>query len=147
MAQTLTDELWADLKQINSEVNKDIRYKLDTTLYGEEDFWTVVEGKGYGDCDDYSLTKIMRLVEETEWDRENLSIAVCYVEDERGRAGKGGGHAVCVARTDRGDFVLDNRHKSVKAYDDLPYRWVMMEDYAIKIGLRSTLKFPALIYT
>lgn len=130
--QALTDELWEELERINKEVNKNIEYNTDSELYGQVDFWTVVEGKGEGDCDDYALTKIMRLMKETKWDRENLSIAVCYVEDDRGRAGLGGGHAVCVARTDRGDFVLDNRHKKVMAYNKLPYRWVMMEDYTNK---------------
>jgi predicted transglutaminase-like cysteine proteinase len=136
MAQTLTTELWEELERINKEVNRDIKYEYDEKQYGTADFWTVVEGKGKGDCDDYSLTKIVRLVDETEWDRENLSIAVCYVEGANGQVGKGGGHAVCVARTDRGDFVLDNRHKKVMAYDKLPYRWVMMEDYANKSWTR-----------
>ena len=128
--QVLTDELWASLRKINKEVNKDIRYKVDTKIYDVEDYWTVVHGKGFGDCDDYSLTKIARLIKETEWERENLSIGVCYVEDDQGRVGKGGGHAVAIARTDRGDFVLDNRQKDVTAFDKLPYKWVMMEDYA-----------------
>ena len=59
MAQTLTTELWEELERINKEVNKDIRYEYDTKLYGVDDFWTIVEGKGHGDCDDYALTKIM----------------------------------------------------------------------------------------
>ena len=134
--QVLTNELWADLKRINKEVNKDITYEVDATLHDRVDYWTVVEGKGRGDCDDYALTKIKRLIEETKWDRENLSIAICYVEDSKGRAGKGEGHAVAVARTDKGDFVVDNRHKKPMAYDKLPYKWVMMEDYANKRWVR-----------
>jgi predicted transglutaminase-like cysteine proteinase len=134
--QTLTEELWSELRRVNKEVNKDITYEVDATLHEKVDYWTVVDGKGRGDCDDYALTKIKRLVEETEWDRENLSIGVCYVEDSRGRAGKGEGHAVAIARTDRGDFVLDNRHKDVKAYDELPYRWIFMEDYTNKRWVR-----------
>lgn len=136
MSQILTDELWDDLKRINRAVNKDITYEVDATLHEREDYWTVVEGKGRGDCDDYALTKIKRLVKETGWDRKNLSIGICYVEDERGRAGKGEGHAVAIARTDRGDFVLDNRHKSPMAYDKLPYRWIAMEDYTNKGWVR-----------
>lgn len=128
--QVLTEELWKSLRKINKEVNKDIRYKVDTKLYDQVDYWTVVEGKGYGDCDDYALTKIARLIKETKWERENLSIGICYVEDARGRVGKGEGHAVTIARTDRGDFVLDNRQKDVTAFDQLPYRWVMMENFA-----------------
>lgn len=130
--QTLTEQLWDDLVRINREVNRDIKYKVDMEIYEVVDFWTVVEGKGEGDCDDYALTKIKRLVEETEWDRENLQLAVCFVEDERGRPGQGEGHAVTVARTDRGDFVLDNRHKRPEPYDKLPYKWMFMEDYANK---------------
>ena len=136
--QILTDGLWKELRRINREVNKDITYEVDATLHEKVDYWTVVDGKGRGDCDDYALTKIKRLIEETNWDRENLSIGICYVEDSRGRVGKGEGHAVAIARTDRGDFVLDNRHKDVKAYNALPYRWVMMEDYANKRWVRIT---------
>lgn len=136
--QTLTQELYDQLEDINKKVNKDITYEVDATLHERVDYWTVVEGKGRGDCDDYALTKIKRLVEETEWDRENLSIGICYVEDSRGRVGKGEGHAVAIARTDRGDFVLDNRHRKVMAYDKLPYRWIAMEDYANKGWVRIT---------
>lgn len=127
--QALTNELMRQLSRINREVNRDITYKTDSELYGKADFWTVIEGKGRGDCDDYTLTKIMRLVEETDWDRENLAIAVCYTET-------GEGHAVCVARTDHGDLVLDNRHKTVTPFNDLPYRWVMIEDYANKCWVK-----------
>jgi predicted transglutaminase-like cysteine proteinase len=130
--QTLTTDLWESLCRIQQAVNKDIRYVVDSKLYEQEDYWTVVEGKGRGDCDDYALTKIKRLVAETKWDRENLAVAICFTEDEKGRPGKGVGHAVCVARTNRGDFVLDNRYKDVKAYDELPYRWVKMEDFTNK---------------
>lgn len=134
--QTLTDKLWSELNRVNGSVNKSIKYQVDATLHDKVDYWTVVDGKGKGDCDDYALTKIVRLVAETDWKRENLSIAICYVEDERGRPGQGEGHAVAVAHTDRGDFVLDNRHKKVQAYDKLPYRWVMREDYAQKQWVR-----------
>jgi len=136
--QELTQDLWEALDRINREVNSDIKYVVDTELYDQPDFWTVVVGKGHGDCDDYALTKIKRLVKQTDWRRASLSIAVCYVEDSRGRAGRGEGHAVAVARTNRGDFVLDNRHRKVMAYDKLPYRWVMMEDFANKRWVRIT---------
>lgn len=131
--QTLTNELWDDLVRINREVNRDIKYKVDMEIYEKIDFWTVVDGKGEGDCDDYALTKIKRLVHETEWDRENLLLAICYVENQRGNWE---GHAVTVARTDRGDFVLDNNHKRPVAYNKLPYRWMFIEDYANKQWVR-----------
>jgi predicted transglutaminase-like cysteine proteinase len=136
MAQHLTEELWADLVRINKEVNSDIRYKLDMKQYGQDDYWTVVEGEGEGDCEDYAMTKILRLSKETDWDRENLLLAACYVEGTRGRPGRGEGHGVCVARTDKGDYVLDNRHTKVMPYNDLPYKWIMMEDYANKRWVR-----------
>lgn len=136
MPQIATDALFEDLRRINKEVNKDIRYKTDRELYDRADYWTVIDGEGFGDCDDYALTKIKRLVKETNWKRENLSIAACYVEDSRGRPGEGEGHAVCVARTNIGDYVLDNRYPDVKAYHLLPYKWIMMEDYANKCWVK-----------
>lgn len=121
MAQELTHDSLKLLVRVNRQVNADIRYKTDAALYGKPDYWTVIEGKGQGDCDDYALTKIKRLV-DAGWDRENLSVAVCYVET-------GEGHAVCIARTTNGDFVLDNRYRTIMPYEALPYRWVMLEDY------------------
>lgn len=32
-------------------------------------------------------------------------------------------HAVLIVRTDKGDFVLDNRYNDVMRFEDLPYRW------------------------
>jgi predicted transglutaminase-like cysteine proteinase len=133
MPQKLTKELWKVLKKINKEVNNDIRYKRDIDLYNQTDYWTIIEGKGEGDCDDYAITKIHRLVNESDWKRENLCIGVCKVEDRDGRPGMGEGHAVTIARTDRGDFVLDNRYRKVKKYEDLPYHWLAIEDYENKV--------------
>jgi len=132
MAQKFTQDLWGDLKRINNEVNNDINYKTDLQLYERKDYWTIVKGKGRGDCDDYAITKIKRLVNETKWYRKNLGIGICYTEDKMGRPGKGGGHAVAIARTDRGDFVLDNRYPKVMPYRDLPYKWIAFEDYQNK---------------
>jgi predicted transglutaminase-like cysteine proteinase len=41
------------------------------------------------------------------------------VKDEHGE-----GHAVLTAKTDHGEFVLDNMHDRVKAWNDVPYRFV-----------------------
>jgi len=51
------------------------------------------------------------------WGTTNLLVAVVF--DEAGE-----GHAVLVVRTDRGDFVLDNKVDEVRRWDETAYRYV-----------------------
>jgi predicted transglutaminase-like cysteine proteinase len=39
----------------------------------------------------------------------------------------GAGHAVLMARTDRGDFILDNKRKAVLPWRETGYRYVKRE--------------------
>ena len=115
MSLVLTDARWKQLRGINSRVNRDIRYVTDMELYGKRDYWTIVEGVGQGDCEDYALTKQFRL-KKLLWPASSLRIATCWVETKQY-------HAVLTVDTNKGTYVLDNRYKRVMAWGDLPYRW------------------------
>ena len=107
----LDERAWAAIERVNAEVNADIRYRTDPELYGKPDFWTVVEGQGQGDCDDYALTKRARLI-AAGFDHACLRPALCYTETREA-------HLVLTVDTDRGTFILDNRHAAVLPYDAL----------------------------
>jgi predicted transglutaminase-like cysteine proteinase len=110
----LTHERWKELIDVNFEVNKKIKYQEDMETYNRPDFWEIADDRG--DCDDYVLAKRAKL-EELGWDvLTDLSIALCWTEF-------GQYHAVLIAKTDRGDYVLDNRFDRVKPWRDWPYKW------------------------
>jgi predicted transglutaminase-like cysteine proteinase len=58
-----------------------------------------------------------RILIQRGWPATALLITV--VRDESNE-----GHAVLTVRTDRGDFVLDNKVNHVKAWADTPYTFV-----------------------
>jgi predicted transglutaminase-like cysteine proteinase len=58
-------------------------------------------------CKDYVLVKRRKLI-EAGVPRESLLIAIVWTAQEQG-------HAVLIAHTDRGDFVLDNLMPNVQS--------------------------------
>jgi len=114
---TMTDRLWADLRRINHEVNLK-PFKFDIDRYQKPEFWTRIDNHG-GDCEDFVLEKRHRLL-QAGVPLSALKIAICTTET-------GEMHAVLAIDTDRGTYVLDNRHKMVKAWGDLPYKWLMRQ--------------------
>ncbi len=107
----------AELKQVNSSVNKAVAPIADIDLYGEVEVWTYPINEG--DCEDYVLLK-RRILIEKGWPESTLLITV--VRDENNE-----GHAVLTVRTDAGDFVLDNKQRNVKAWADTPYTFVKQQ--------------------
>lgn len=109
----LTDARRAELDRVQADVNWQIKPRVDPTHA-----WDYAND-GYGDCNTYALTKRQALI-ALGWPEDTLLLAAAY--DELGE-----GHLVLVARTSKGDFVLDNRLPPVVAWDALPYRWVSMQ--------------------
>jgi len=109
------------LNTINSAVNREIWPRPDAEKYGRLEKWAdaELEGDGEGDCEDYVIAKRRRLV-DAGWPRDALCIAVVQTP-------AGEGHAVLVARTDAGDWVLDNLTDDVKAWTATDYTWLMIE--------------------
>ena len=121
---TLTPQAWETLTRVNSQVNAAIRPMTDHEHWGVADRWDLAED-GYGDCEDYQLVKRKRLVAAGFPRRALLMTAVL---DEAGAP-----HAVMMVRTNRGDFILDNRHNAVLPWRRTGYIYLQRE-----VGLGST---------
>jgi predicted transglutaminase-like cysteine proteinase len=107
------------LDEVNRHYNRQITYQLDEENYGREDYWNYPVNDR-GDCEDYALAKRKELIARG-WPPSSVLIAKVQTED-------GGWHAILVARTDKGDYVLDNRFYSVMRWDALPYDWDSIQD-------------------
>jgi predicted transglutaminase-like cysteine proteinase len=117
----LTAARWQELQKINRDVNLTIRPLSDQAQYSTIEKWTY-PASGKGDCEDYVLLKLRRLMERG-WPQGVLLITV--VRDEHGE-----GHAVLTVRTSRGDLILDNKHSRILAWSKTPYQFIKRQSSA-----------------
>ncbi len=110
----LDNSSWMELLNVNHSVNRAVSPVTDMDYYNTEEYWTLPDG--YGDCEDYVLLKRRKLLEQG-WPSSALLITVVFDENSEG-------HAILIARTDRGDFVLDNKTPTVEPWYATPYRYV-----------------------
>jgi predicted transglutaminase-like cysteine proteinase len=110
--------IYKDIKDLLAKIQRDgnnrINYDSDQKLYGVIDYWSFpieINGKLKGDCEDYSMYKYNRLVEEGI-SSEYLTLIICHTET-------GEGHAILGVITDEGVKILDNRHSQVISYKSL----------------------------
>ena len=122
---------WAELTSVNSMVNRSIRFARDTARLGQKDVWTVLEGGGAGDCEDYVLTKRRKLM-QLGWPSSALLVTVVSTRT-------GEGHAVLTVRTIEGNFVLDNLARSVRPVHSTGYRFFSMQSPS---NPRSWIRVP-----
>ena len=108
-------KIWTKIVRLNREVNASIEQVEDIDQFGVLEKWTYPVN-GQGDCEDIVLEKRRRLI-EAGLPRSALLITV--VRDEQGD-----GHAVLTLRTDRGDYVLDNKTSKIRRWQDTPYGFV-----------------------
>ncbi len=113
-AVALTANLWTELIAVNQVINRQITPVTDLEFYKVEEYWTLPTN--FGDCEDYVLLKRQALIRQG-WPSGALLVTVVFDEF-------GDGHAVLIARTDRGDFVLDNKVNVVRLWSKTPYRYV-----------------------
>lgn len=113
-ATLLSDLSWLDLQEVNTFVNRIVIPATDLDFYNSEERWALPET--YGDCEDYVLLKRKWLIERG-WATGSLLIAVVFDE-------VGAGHAVLLARTTRGELVLDNKTDDIRFWHETPYRYV-----------------------
>jgi predicted transglutaminase-like cysteine proteinase len=114
----LTAKDWQTLNRINQQVNGAIKAKTDMDHWGVEDIWDFAED-GYGDCEDYQLVKRRRLV-EAGFPRRALRMTVVIDEESAG-------HAVMMVRTNRGDFILDNKRNAILPWHKTGYVYIKRE--------------------
>lgn len=112
--EILSDARWQELQEINTFVNRIVSPVTDLDYYQRDEYWTLPDS--YGDCEDYVLLKRKWLVERG-WPTGSLLVSVVFDE-------MGDGHAVLLARTSRGDFVLDNKTDRVRRWYETAYRFV-----------------------
>jgi predicted transglutaminase-like cysteine proteinase len=115
---TLTSAVWSALLDVNQRVNKAIKPLGDFEHWRAVDRWDFPDD-GHGDCEDYQLLK-RKLLREKGLSQRAMRMTV--VVDDLGE-----GHAVLMVRTDRGDFILDNRTSSVRSWDRTGYTFVKRE--------------------
>ncbi len=104
---------------LNRDVNREVQKANDFDLYGLQEFWSlprVIDGKMYGDCEDYALEKRRRLI-AAGVPADALSMAVAVTS-------RGETHAVLVVSFESGDWVLDNLTPWATPWNELNYRWV-----------------------
>jgi predicted transglutaminase-like cysteine proteinase len=111
----LSAQAWKDLERVNQWVNTHVKPMTDMEHWGVVERWNYPDD-GYGDCEDYVLLK-RRMLLQAGWPREALLITV--VRDKHGD-----GHAVLTAKTDKGEYILDNQNDQIVLWSDTGYRFV-----------------------
>jgi predicted transglutaminase-like cysteine proteinase len=114
----LDGALWSAIIEANERVNREIQPVADQDHWGEPDRWDYPDD-GQGDCEDIQLLKRRILIDEG-LPRRALRMTVVIDEE-------GAGHAVLMVRTDRGDFILDNRRNAVLPWKRTGYVYVKRE--------------------
>lgn len=115
----LSPETSALLAEINREVNIEVTFISDPDCWGVEELWSFPD-TGVGDCEDYALEKRRRLV-AAGLPSAALTMAIVY--DKVGYFL----HAVLLAETGAGTFVLDNLSDELMCWDAPPWRWDLRE--------------------
>ena len=108
----LTNDAMATLRRVNAAVNASIRPVADRGA----DHWEL--NARQGDCEEYVLMK-RELLARLGWPRAALRITV--VRDSQGY------HAILVAETSKGGFVLDNMVPHITSVSASPYEFVVSQ--------------------
>ncbi len=114
----LTPKLWRTVTSLNVRINREIEPVTDMDHWGIVERWDMAED-GRGDCEEYVLVKRKRLV-EAGIPRRALRVVVVIDEENAG-------HAVLMLRTDRGDYILDNKRNAVLLWHQTGYIFVKRE--------------------
>ncbi|MBQ0824752.1 transglutaminase-like cysteine peptidase [Microvirga sp. HBU67558] len=114
----LDQSTWKTIVDVNEQVNKEILPVTDQDHWGVADRWDFPDD-GLGDCEDIQLLKRRRL---TQAGLPQRALRMTVVIDEIGA-----GHAVMMVRTDRGDYILDNKRNAVLSWQETGYRYVKRE--------------------
>ena len=112
----LNAERWADLSEVNRDVNAAIEPEANLEgLAGEK--WLLNPARG--DCNDYAVSKRHELLARG-WPSRALLLSEVVT---RG----GDHHLVLVIRSFAGDFVLDSLSEGIVPWFKAPYRWVRIQ--------------------
>lgn len=112
----LTDHQLAQLQEVNHYVNSMYGRLTDKSGFRIGDSWDVMSPGGSGDCEDFALQKMQRLVSNYGWDPKDLVIVTSYMRDGQGHVSLG------VRTSNRGLMLLDVNYDQVGEAARLPYR-------------------------
>ncbi|HEY0834483.1 MAG TPA: DUF6647 family protein [Azospirillum sp.] len=115
----MTPDRLRQLENVNKDINTEFELIPDVEWRGEEDVWSYPV-LGHGDCEDFVLEKIRRLM-NLGFSRAAMSIAIVY--DKKLMSP----HAILLVDTSDGTFVLDNLRDEVRCWDDVPYNYESRE--------------------
>lgn len=111
----LTPETWQILNKVNRMVNQTIIPVSNYDHWGTMlDHWDYPKD-GKGDCKIYALWK-RKLLIDAGFPRQALLMTI--VRDQNGE-----GHTILTAKTNRGEFVLDNMRQDIRSWDETGYRF------------------------
>ncbi|MDO8421128.1 MAG: transglutaminase-like cysteine peptidase [Parvibaculum sp.] len=114
---TLNATSFAALDEVNRYGNL-LPERDDEAAFGRSEVW-VEPGEDGGDCEDIAMFKRRALIKKG-FPVESLLLAVA-------RDWTGDGHAVLIASTDKGAFVLDNKNAMVVPIAESPYLFLKMQ--------------------
>lgn len=114
-----TVEVHRLLQAVNRAVNREVRLTSDWGNSGQEELWSFPE-RGMGDCEDFMLEKRRRLV-DGGLPGAALTCAVVFHEVQFFP------HAILLAETTTGTWVLDNLYDEVLCWDAVPYVYRLRE--------------------
>jgi predicted transglutaminase-like cysteine proteinase len=114
----MTPQVWNLITDVNRSVNRSITSVTDIEHWGVLDRWDYATD-GLGDCEDFQLLKRKRLV-EAGLPRRALLMTVVLDENNEG-------HAVLMIRTDRGDYILDNKRDGILPWQSTTYTYIKRE--------------------
>lgn len=115
------DDALKMLNRLNRYVNSRVEQRTDVQMYGREEVWrrSGVGPHARGDCEDIALEKRHQLIAEG-FPADRLFFAEVYSREA-------GLHAILVARTDEGDYALDNRTPYVRRWSEAGYSWISVQ--------------------
>lgn len=114
---TLNAKTFGALDEVNRYGNS-LPEREDIAAFGQPEKW-VEPGEEGGDCEDIAMFKRRALIKRG-FPSEALLLAVA-------RDWTGDGHAVLIATTDHGSFVLDNKNMMIVPIADSPYLFLKMQ--------------------
>lgn len=114
----LDERVWRMIQTVNRQVNAEIQPITDMDHWGVIERWDIPTD-GMGDCEDYVLLKRQRL---TQAGLPARALRATVVVDAAGE-----GHAVLMLRTDRGDYILDNKRDSILPWGQTGYMFIKRE--------------------
>jgi predicted transglutaminase-like cysteine proteinase len=111
LKKTRLPQNWRQIAaQVQAEVNK-MPYKTDDVRYGRTEFWERTDEQG-GDCEDYALEKLRRLV-EAGFPIERVRLATVLVAPLGAFTRANRNHVVVVIDAPDDQYILDNRITNV----------------------------------